>query len=310
VPPGRPGRRDASSSVAPVFSNTSAPCVLASHSPRTPRRRRIIPKWVLEEQVAAATGLAGRRRDRLTGDDRGRRLDGEERGEPVVADRFGSRCEPCLPDLGRVRVAGEQVGEPELEEASRPGLGGAPDAAVDGGRGQLDERAHAYDLREPARARLHLAIPLGMGEHGHEALQPEYRAYQQHVVANCQTLANEMARHGARIVSGGTDNHLILVDVFSRGLTGKAAEAALGKAGITVNKNAIPFDPNPPMVASGVRIGTPAVTTRGMGEREMEAIGELIARVLASPEDDAVLGMVRNEVEKMCRMFPLYSDGV
>ncbi len=98
----------------------------------------------------------------------------------------------------------------------------------------------------------------------------------------------------------------MLVDVFSRGLTGKAAEAALGKAGITVNKNAIPFDPNPPMVASGIRIGTPAVTTRGMGEREMDAIGELITRALATPNDDAALGMVKAEVEKLCRMFPLY----
>jgi glycine hydroxymethyltransferase len=98
----------------------------------------------------------------------------------------------------------------------------------------------------------------------------------------------------------------MLVDVFSRGLTGKAAEAALGKAGITVNKNAIPFDPNPPMTASGIRIGTPAVTTRGMGEREMDKIGELVTRALATPEDDAALGMVKVEVEKLCRMFPLY----
>ena len=111
---------------------------------------------------------------------------------------------------------------------------------------------------------------------------------------------------GFRLVSGGTDNHLMLVDVFSRGLTGKAAEAALGKAGITVNKNAIPFDPNPPMTASGIRIGTPAVTTRGMGEREMDKIGEFIARALSTPNDDAALGMVKVEVEKLCRTFPLY----
>ena len=94
--------------------------------------------------------------------------------------------------------------------------------------------------------------------------------------------------HGFRLVSGGTDNHLMLVDVFSKGITGKAAEAALGKAGITVNKNAIPFDQNPPMVASGIRVGTPAVTTRGMREAEMDAIGGLIARVLAAPDDDRV----------------------
>jgi glycine hydroxymethyltransferase len=141
-----------------------------------------------------------------------------------------------------------------------------------------------------------------------EAAEPAFVEYQQQIVANARRLASVLSANGFRLVSGGTDNHLILVDVFSRGLTGRAAEAALGKAGITVNKNAIPFDPNPPMVASGVRIGTPAVTTRGMGEREMETIGEFIARVLGSPEDDAVLGMVRNEVEKMCRKFPLYQD--
>jgi glycine hydroxymethyltransferase len=109
-------------------------------------------------------------------------------------------------------------------------------------------------------------------------------------------------------VSGGTDNHLMLVDVFSKGITGKVAEAALGKAAITVNKNAIPFDQNPPMTASGIRIGTPAVTTRGMGEPEMDQIGDFIARVLAAPEDDRVLGMVKSEVERLCRKFPLYPE--
>jgi glycine hydroxymethyltransferase len=100
----------------------------------------------------------------------------------------------------------------------------------------------------------------------------------------------------------------MLVDVFSKGITGKVAEAALGKAGITVNKNAIPFDQNPPMVASGVRIGTPAVTTRGMGEREMETIGDLFTRALKTPDDDRALAMVRTEVETLCRKFPLYPE--
>ena len=113
---------------------------------------------------------------------------------------------------------------------------------------------------------------------------------------------------GFRLVSGGTDNHLMLVDVFSKGLTGKVAEAALGKAGITVNKNAIPFDKNPPMVASGIRIGTPAVTSRGMREPEMDTIAELISRALASPDDDGVLAAVRVEVEGLCRKFPLYPE--
>jgi glycine hydroxymethyltransferase len=110
---------------------------------------------------------------------------------------------------------------------------------------------------------------------------------------------------GYRLVSGGTDNHLMLVDVFSKGLTGKVAEAALGKAGITVNKNAIPFDQNPPMVASGIRIGTPAVTTRGLGESEMERVGELILRALAAPDDEAALGKVKGDVEALCARFPL-----
>jgi glycine hydroxymethyltransferase len=109
-------------------------------------------------------------------------------------------------------------------------------------------------------------------------------------------------------VSGGTDNHLMLVDVFSKGLTGKVAEAALGKAGITVNKNAIPFDQNPPMVASGIRIGTPAVTSRGMCEPEMDVMAELVARALGAPDDDSVLDGVRKDVEALCRKFPLYPE--
>jgi glycine hydroxymethyltransferase len=141
-----------------------------------------------------------------------------------------------------------------------------------------------------------------------EALEPGFAAYQQQIVANARRLAAGLATAGFRLVSGGTDNHLMLVDVFSKGLTGKVAEAALGKAGITVNKNAIPFDKNPPMVASGIRVGTPAVTSRGMGEPEMDAIAEYIARALASPEDDAALNMVRSEVESLCRRFPLYPE--
>jgi glycine hydroxymethyltransferase len=141
-----------------------------------------------------------------------------------------------------------------------------------------------------------------------EALAPAFRTYQQQIVKNAARLAAALAGAGFRLVSGGTDNHLMLVDVFSRGLTGKVAEAALGKAGITVNKNAIPFDKNPPMVASGIRIGTPAVTTRGMCESEMDTIGALIARVLASPDDEAVQVAVRAEVEALCRRFPLYPE--
>src|SRR5213596_1973096 len=141
-----------------------------------------------------------------------------------------------------------------------------------------------------------------------EASEPAFKEYQQQIVANATRLAAALSAAGFRLVSGGTDNHLMLVDVFSRGVTGKLAEAALGKAGITVNKNAIPFDQNPPMVASGIRVGTPAVTTRGMGEREMETIAELIVRVLKTPEDEGALAMVRAEVETLCRKFPLYPE--
>jgi glycine hydroxymethyltransferase len=141
-----------------------------------------------------------------------------------------------------------------------------------------------------------------------EAMEPAFAEYQRQIVANAKRLAASITSHGFRLVSGGTDNHLMLVDVFSKGLTGKVAEAALGRAGITVNKNAIPFDRNPPMVASGIRVGTPAVTTRGMGEREMELIGDLIARVLHAPDDGPTLNAVKTEVERLCRRFPLYPE--
>jgi glycine hydroxymethyltransferase len=141
-----------------------------------------------------------------------------------------------------------------------------------------------------------------------EAASPEFAAYQQQVVKNAARLGAALAATGFRIVSGGTDNHIVLVDVFSKGITGKVAEAALGKAGITVNKNAIPFDKNPPMVASGIRLGSPAVTTRGMGEAEMDIIAGYITRVLASPDDDRALSMVTHDVEALCRKFPLYPE--
>ena len=141
-----------------------------------------------------------------------------------------------------------------------------------------------------------------------EAAEPSFSDYQRQIVTNAARLAAALSASGFRLVSGGTDNHLMLVDVFSKGLTGKVAEAALGKAGITVNKNAIPFDQNPPMVASGIRIGTPAVTTRGMRESEMDAIADMIARALKTPDDDRALGTVRAEVEALCRKFPLYPE--
>ena len=139
-----------------------------------------------------------------------------------------------------------------------------------------------------------------------EAQEPGFADYQRQIIANATRLAAALTSHGFRLVSGGTDNHLMLVDTFSKGVTGKAAEAALGKAGITVNKNAIPFDKNPPMVASGIRVGTPAATTRGMRETEMDLIAALIARALKTPDDDAALGSIKKDVEKLCEEFPLY----
>ncbi len=139
-----------------------------------------------------------------------------------------------------------------------------------------------------------------------EASEPAFAAYQRQIIANAARLAGALSSAGFRLVSGGTDNHLMLVDVFSKGITGKLAETALHDAGITVNKNAIPFDQNPPMVASGIRIGTPAVTTRGMKEAEMELIAEFITRALKTPEDSRALSMVRAEVGALCQKFPLY----
>ncbi|HTU99614.1 MAG TPA: serine hydroxymethyltransferase [Luteitalea sp.] len=139
-----------------------------------------------------------------------------------------------------------------------------------------------------------------------EAMEMTFRAYQAQVASNARRLAQALKDDGFRLVSGGTDNHLMLVDVFSKGITGKQAEVALGQAGITVNKNAIPFDKNPPMVASGIRIGTPAVTTRGMGEAEMDRIADLISAALNDPENSTALAQVRADVEALCREFPLY----
>ncbi|HUR34329.1 MAG TPA: serine hydroxymethyltransferase [Vicinamibacterales bacterium] len=141
-----------------------------------------------------------------------------------------------------------------------------------------------------------------------EASEPAFADYQRQIAKNAARLAQVLSDAGFRLVSGGTDNHLMLVDVFSRGITGKVAEASLGKAGITVNKNAIPFDKNPPMTASGIRVGTPAITSRGLKEPEMDIVGSLIARALETPNDDAALAMVREEVERLCRKFPLYPD--
>ena len=141
-----------------------------------------------------------------------------------------------------------------------------------------------------------------------EAMTPEFRDYARQIVANAKVLAETMAAEGFRVISGGTDTHVMLVDVFSKGMLGSQAEDALGKAGITVNKNAIPFDTNPPLKPSGIRIGSPAVTTRGMREPEMRQIARWIAEALNNRTDAAVLSRIRRQVLEMCEAFPLYAQ--
>jgi glycine hydroxymethyltransferase len=141
-----------------------------------------------------------------------------------------------------------------------------------------------------------------------EALQPEFRTYAKQIVANAKVLAETLAAEGFRIISGGTDTHLMLVDVFSKGMLGSDAEKVLGEAGITVNKNAIPFDTNPPMKPSGIRIGTPALTTRGMKEGEMRQVGHWIAEALNGRTDAALLSKIRRQVLELADAFPLYAE--
>ncbi len=143
-----------------------------------------------------------------------------------------------------------------------------------------------------------------------EAMSPQFRAYAARIVENARALAAEFLRRGYHVVSGGTDNHLMLVDVRSKGLTGRRAERALGDAHIIVNKNMIPFDPEKPMTTSGIRIGTPAMTTRGMGPAEMRVIGGWIDEVLSAPDDAAVAARIRGQVRDLCASFPIYPERV
>jgi glycine hydroxymethyltransferase len=139
-----------------------------------------------------------------------------------------------------------------------------------------------------------------------EALQPEFSAYATQTVTNAKVLAEALAAEGYRIISGGTDTHLMLVDVFEKGILGSEAENALGLAGITVNKNAIPYDQNPPLKPSGIRIGTPALTTRGMKEAEMKLIAKWINEALENRENAGKLAQIRGEVAELAEQFPLY----
>jgi glycine hydroxymethyltransferase len=138
-----------------------------------------------------------------------------------------------------------------------------------------------------------------------EAMQPEFVDYQKSVLKNARVLASELQRHGMRVVSGGTDNHIVLVDLSPQGISGKDAEQALWSAGISVNRNTIPFDPKPPVITSGIRLGTPAVTTRGFGAEEMKRIASFIAKVLSPAGDKRVQKQVREEVREMCQRFPI-----
>jgi glycine hydroxymethyltransferase len=138
-----------------------------------------------------------------------------------------------------------------------------------------------------------------------EAMQPEFVDYQKSVLENARVLASELQRYGMRIVSGGTDNHIVPVDLSPQGISGKDAEEALGAAGISVNRNTIPFDPKPPLITSGIRLGTPAVTTRGFGTEEMKRIASLIAKVLSTSGDKRTQEQVRQKVREMCQQFPI-----
>jgi glycine hydroxymethyltransferase len=142
----------------------------------------------------------------------------------------------------------------------------------------------------------------------HEAMQPSFKDYARQIVANAKVLAQTLADEGFRIISGGTDTHLMLVDVFAKGMLGSDAENALHDAGITVNKNAIPFDTNPPMKPSGVRLGTPALTTRGMKEPEMRQVGKWISEALHNRTDKATLSRIRGQVLQLAEAFPLYAN--
>jgi glycine hydroxymethyltransferase len=141
-----------------------------------------------------------------------------------------------------------------------------------------------------------------------EALQPSFKTYAEQIIKNAKTLAQKLVSHGYNIISGGTDNHLMLVDLRNKGVTGKDAEIALEQSGITVNKNAVPFDDKPPLVTSGIRIGTPAITTRGMKEKEMEMIGDLIDEVIRNAGNEKVYREVKESVSQLCERFPLYPE--
>jgi len=143
-----------------------------------------------------------------------------------------------------------------------------------------------------------------------EALKPEFKEYQKQIVKNAKTLAESLKNYGYHVVAGGTDTHLMLISFIERKLTGKEIEQALEKAGMTVNKNTVPFDPQTPFITSGIRIGTPAVTTRGMKEKEMKVIAEFIHRVISNLGQEKIYQQVGAEVKELCQKFPLYAEKI
>jgi len=202
-------------------------------------------------------------------------LRGPRGGLILVGQEYENPFGIVAPKSGRLKTIGEVI-----DSVVMPGLQGGP-------------------LEHVIAAK---AVAFG------EALTEDFRRYARQVIRNAQTLAQALLERGYDIVSGGTDNHLMLIDLRARGITGKQAEQALDAAGITCNKNAVPDDPQPPMITSGIRLGTAAVTTRGMGGEEMRYIAELIDRVLTNLGNESVYAAVRAEVAELCRRFPLYPE--
>ena len=273
-------------------------------------------------------GYGVRREDETLDYDQLERLAKEHRPKLIVA---GASAYPRFIDWERIRAIADEVGARTMADIAHPagliaaGLHPSPVPHFDfvtstthktlrGPRGGLVlcrkefyrdlNRSVFPGLQGGPLVHVIAAKAVAFGE----ALRPEFRDYCRQVIANAKALAEALAAEGFRIVSGGTDNHLVLVDVFQQGITGKEAETVLDRVNITVNKNTIPFDQNPPMVASGIRLGTPALTTRGMKEEEMRRVAGLIARALRGREDEAELEKVRREVIELCDGFPLYTE--
>jgi len=141
-----------------------------------------------------------------------------------------------------------------------------------------------------------------------EAMEPEFKAYAEQVIKNAKTMVQVFLQRGVKVVSGGTDNHLFLIDLVAKGLTGKELDAALGRAHITVNKNAVPNDPQPPFVTSGIRIGSPAVTTRGFKQVECAQVAAWICEIIENIKSDAVIARIKGEIAELCRRFPVYGN--